>query len=262
MFRPNASLLALLALSLTFGCKNADDEMDMGADNDGDGIANGDELDMGTDPNNPDSDEDGFDDAREWADGTNPNYEYSHAYEGDYRIGYCDTPPATTGPTMAQSYTDEGGSTYNYSVLQNGDVPNNFTMIDQYGENLDLYSFCGRQVMVMVSAGWCGPCRAEAEHLQAVADAYPDVQIITMLTQDNSQNTPDLAFLQQWASDYGFQSIAVVAPTAPAPESIEEYFAQDSTAWDIDGYIPTMYHLDDSLTVISADEGVVEPPAI
>jgi thiol-disulfide isomerase/thioredoxin len=116
--------------------------------------------------------------------------------------------------------------------------------------------------MVVVSAGWCGPCRSEAETLQQVAAAYPEVQIITMLTQDNAGETPNLAFLQQWESDYGFENIAVVAPSEPAPTSYEDYYSQTSTAWDIDGYIPTMYHLDDTMTVISADEGITEPPAI
>jgi len=263
MFRSKTTLLAIFSLGLTMGCTEKEsDDMDMFADNDGDGICNGDELDIGTDPENADTDGDGFDDAEEWQEGTNPNYEYSHGYTGDYRIGYCETPPETTGPTLAQSYTDEAGNTYNYNVLQNGDVPENFTMMDQNGEDLDLYSFCGRQIMVVVSAGWCGPCRSEAETLQQVAAAYPEVQIITMLTQNNAGDTPDLAFLQEWSNDYGFENIAVVAPTDPAPASAEEYFNQTSTAWDIDGYIPTMYHLDDTMTVISADESVTEPPAI
>jgi thiol-disulfide isomerase/thioredoxin len=263
MSRSKTSLLSILVLGLTMGCKTTDsDEMDMDADNDGDGISNGDELELGTDPNNEDTDGDGFGDAEEWEAGTNPTYEYSHSYTGDYRIGYCETPPESTGPTLAQSYTDDAGTTYNYNVLQNGDVPENFTMMDQNGEDLDLYSFCGRQIMVVASAGWCGPCRAEAENLQEVAAAYPEVQIITMLTQDNAGDPPDLAFLQQWASDYGFENIAVVAPTDPAPTTAEEYFNQTSTQWDIDGYIPTMYHLDDTMTVISADESVAEPPAI
>jgi thiol-disulfide isomerase/thioredoxin len=262
MSRSKTSLLAILALGLTMGCKATDDgEMDMGADNDGDGISNGDELEIGTDPENADTDGDGFDDAREWQDGTNPNYEYSHSYTGDYRIGFCETPPESTGPTLAQTYTDpDSGTSVNYSVLQNGDVPENFIMMDQNGEDLNLYSFCGRQVMVVVSAGWCGPCRAEAETLQQVAAAYPEVQIITMLTQDNAGDTPNLAFLQQWESDYGFENIAIVAPTDPAPTTMEEYFNQTSTQWDIDGYIPTMYHLDETMTVFSADESVAEPP--
>ena len=95
-----------------------------------------------------------------------------------------------------------------------------------------------------------------------MAAAYPEVQIITIITQDNGGETPNLAFLQQWASDYGFENIAVIAPSDPAPTTYEEYYSQTTTAWDIDGYIPTMYHLDTSLTVISADEGVKEPPAI
>ena len=261
MVQRNTSMVALLALVLTMGCKQEDEGMDPNADADGDGITNGDEMDLGTDPNEADSDGDGFDDAAEWREGTNPNYEYSHSYQGDYRVGFCDTPPATTGPTMAQSIDANDGNTYNYNVLQNGDVPENFTMVDQYGEELDLYSFCGQPVMVVLSAGWCGPCRAEAETLQAVADAYPDLQIITMLTDDNAYEIPTVPFLESWANQYGFENIAVVTPGGTAPTTYDELFAQPQMAWEMDGYIPTIYHLDETLTVISADEGMKEPPA-
>ena len=271
MSRSHSSLIALLAIGLPFGCggdgTDGDDAeqstgMDLGADDDGDGIANGDEIDIGTDPNNPDSDGDGHDDAREWQEGTNPNYEYSYTYTGDYRIGYCDTPPIPTGPTMELSYTTDTGQTINYNVLQNGDVPENFTMTDQHGEQVNLYSFCGRQIMLIVSAGWCGPCRGEAETLQAMAEAYPEVQIITLLTQDTAQNPASVAFAQEWANMYGFENIAVVTSNDPAPTTYEEFFQQSHTKWEIDGYIPTMYHIDSSMTVISADEGIAEPPTL
>ena len=98
--------------------------------------------------------------------------------------------------------------------------------------------------------------------MQAIADAYPEVQIITIITQNNAGDPADLAFVQSWADQYGFENVAVVASNDPAPASYEEYFAQETTPWDIDGYIPTMYHLDETLTIISADEGVAEPPAL
>ena len=260
MVHQNASFVGILALALTLGCKQDEDGMDPNADADGDGITNADEMDLGTDPNEADSDGDGFDDAAEWRDGTNPNYAYSHNYQGDYRVGYCDTPPIATGPTMAQTIDANDGNTYSYNVLQNGDVPDNFTMTDQYGEDVDLYSFCGQPVMLVVSAGWCGPCRSEAATLQAVADAYPDLQIITLLTDDNSYEIPTVPFLEAWANQYGFQNIAVVTPGGTPATTYEELFAQPHRAWEIDGYIPTIYHLDASLTVISADEGMSVPP--
>ena len=211
---------------------------------------------------NGDPDGDGYTNSEEEEAGTNPDYEYSHPFTGDYRVGYCETPPEPTGPTMAQSYTAEDGTTINYNVLQNGDVPENFTMTDQYGEELNLYSFCGRQIMLVVSAGWCGPCRAEAETLQAVAEAHPEVQIITMLTQDTARNPASVDFVQEWAEQYGFINIAAVTTNEPAPTTLQEYFAQASTQWDIDGYLPTMYHLDSNMRVVSADEGVTEPPTL
>ena len=116
--------------------------------------------------------------------------------------------------------------------------------------------------MLIVSAGWCGPCRGKAETLQALAEAYPDVQIITMLTQDTARNPATVGFAQEWASQYGFENIAVVTSTEAAPETIQEYFELTSTQWEIDGYLPTIYHLDANMMVISADESISEPPTL
>lgn len=259
--------LSLLALLFTVGCSEEDTDegpkgMDPAGDEDGDGLQNGDEEELGTDPNNADSDDDGFGDADEVLEGTNPNYEYSHSYTGEYNVGWCDTPPEPTGPTLEGEYVDEAGNSLATWALQNGDVPDNFTMLDQHGEMVDLYSFCGTQIMVVVSAGWCGPCRAEAETLQALAEEHPDLQILQMLFQNNSGETPDLDFIQGWADDYGFVNVAALSTNEAPAESAEEYFSLQSSIWDIDGYIPTVYHLDTDMTIISADEGLTEPPSL
>jgi hypothetical protein len=135
-----------------------DEELDLGtdpamADSDSDGLDDGDEADYGTDPTVADSDGDTYLDGEEVDAGTNPLYEYSHPYTGGYNVGYCDTPPVPTGPTGACSFT-HGGSTYNWTCYQIGDVPENFSLIDQYGEYVDLYSFCGQHITLTSGAFW------------------------------------------------------------------------------------------------------------
>ena len=101
----------------------------------------------GADPD-ADDDGDGFTNAEEEEAGTNPDYEYSHPYTGDYNVGRCEDGVAsgTPGPSGTDSY---GGPLYKV-----GDIAENFSLMDQHGEMVDLYSFCGQTVMLVSGAFW------------------------------------------------------------------------------------------------------------
>jgi thiol-disulfide isomerase/thioredoxin len=204
-----------------------------------------------------DNDEDGFTNAEEAEAGTNPDYGYSHPYTGNYNVGFCDTPPAATGATGVGQFIDPdtGEVASEWPSLGEGDVPNNLTFMDQHGENVDLYSFCGKHVMILVSAGWCGPCRSLAQSVQDIQNEYRDegLQIIEMITGDNNNAVPDQAFLQDWASEYGFEDIPVLSIPAPTDYEFPQFL------FDADGYIPSVYHLNGALEVVSPDQSVHDP---
>jgi hypothetical protein len=121
-------------------------ETDPDADDDGDGLSNAEEATWGTDPDSADSDGDGYSDGDEVnTHNTNPAYAYSHPYAGNYNVGWCDEEPQPTGPTGSGQY----GALY-----RTGDVVSNFTLTDQHGERVDLYSFCGQYVMIAFGAFW------------------------------------------------------------------------------------------------------------
>jgi hypothetical protein len=140
------SRLTLLAIfcGLTTACVESDDdgneeEDEAPVDSDGDGLFDDEEAELGTDPENSDSDGDGFEDLVEVEEGTNPTYEYSHSYTGGYNVGYCaDGMAEATGPSSSNGHTP---------LYAEGDVMENFTLTDQHGEDVDLYSFCGQHVM-------------------------------------------------------------------------------------------------------------------
>ena len=137
-----------------------------------------------------------------------------------------------------------------------GDVPNNMTFMDQYGEMVDLYSFCGKHVMILVSAGWCGPCRSLATEVQAIQDEWRDdgLQVIELITANNTPgNAPDQAFVRSWADEYDFVDIPVLA----VPKATD--YEHPAFLFDADGYIPSVYHLNERLEVVSPDQSVHTP---
>ena len=205
-----------------------------------------------------DPDGDGYTNDEEVDAGTNPNYEYSHPYTGDYRVGFCRTKPNPTGPTKAHTYVGDDGFRFDYLSYQQGDVADNFTLRDQYGEDVDLYSFCGKHTMIVVGAGWCGPCQQEASQLQSIAEAYPDAQVLQLLAQDSNYNAPSQGFIEAWASQFGFENVAALGPLS-APTTYSEYFSAPSSQFEDDGLIPTIYHLDEKMKVVSADRGIQTP---
>ena len=97
-----------------------------------------------------DRDGDGYTDAEEAEAGTNPDYVYSHPYpNGNYNVGYCEEPPNPSGPSGEATYDNpETGVTHAWNHYQTGDVVDNVILKDQYGQNVALYSFCGRHVML------------------------------------------------------------------------------------------------------------------
>ncbi len=251
-----SSLLALTGCEIEQDCDASDTASDC---DEGDFVGGG--NGGGSSPD-ADDDGDGFTNAEEEEAGTNPDYAFSRPYTGGYNVGFCDTPPEPTGATGTASMVYEG-TTYEWPTLAVGDVPPNITMMDQHGEQVDLYSFCGKNIMIAMSAGWCGPCRSLAEDMQTLQDTYRDqnVQIIEIITGDNSNGLPSQEFLASWASQYGFSDIPVLQmnPVDADGDGYADSYDHPQFWFDADGYIPSIYHLGPDLAVISADGGVHDP---
>ena len=188
------SLLSLLFLSLVAcagGDKDEDgltngEEEDLGtdpesADSDGDGLDDGEEVELGTDPLDEDSDDDGLLDGEESDAGTDP---LSTDTDGD---GYLDPWEIAEGsdPTDGSSWIYTGGWPYNPDkdsisdpgwggTAAEGEMVPRFQTVDQYGEVVDLYDFAfqGKQIIMDLSGLWCGWCHAMAGWLDGQEDGY------------------------------------------------------------------------------------------
>lgn len=235
-------LLGALPLALTAGClesdKDDDDDGGGSSDSDGDGLSDSDEADLGSDPDDEDSDGDGQNDGDEVSAGTSPTNPYSMTYaEGGYNVGSCAEPPEAGEMT--------GGTNGYYDTWGEGDVVENFTMTDQYGQEVHLYSFCGQHIMLAFGAAWCGPCQDLASETQAIQDEYGEqgFQAIEILIGDIQDNPPEQDDLVAWMEDNGLETIPVLDDG-------------DYAAWpyyEKDFYIPTVVHIGPDMTILAID---------
>lgn len=212
------------------------------SDDDGDGLTYDEEQEYGTDPDDADTDGDGYDDGDEVDEGTNPAYGPSHPYAGGYNVGWCEEPPSATGPSSSN------GSN---ALYKKGDVAENFTLADQHGEDVELYSFCGQYVMIAFGAGWCGPCQDVASDAQHLQDKYgtDGFQMIEVLIEDSSGADPNTQDLVQWQNSFNMQTVPVLDDGKYA---VWPYYESD---WGI----PTLVHLGPDMTVLSVDQYVTDP---
>lgn len=247
-------LLPLLALAL-FGCaptstdngsigEEDDKGLDPSADEDGDGVTNADEEEMGLDPYVSDSDEDGFADGAEIEAGTNPLWVWSHTFEeGNYLVGNCPVLPneADAGPT---------GDGYSGIAYQEGDIMKNIVVggHDSFGQEVTLYSFCGNFVLITLSAEWCGPCNSMAavmaDEQDTIQKKVPNFTFFEYLYQDNSGNTSKERVLSKWSENYSLDGIPVVAPES------QEDSADEINALVQGGGIPSTTLVAPDMTVI------------
>jgi thiol-disulfide isomerase/thioredoxin len=114
--------------------------------------------------------------------------------------------------------------------------PCNFRLQDQNGDSVELYDFQGDVIMLDFSTLWCGVCKRVAEHVQDMHDSYDPFSIITILTEDNSGNRPDISDLRNWALEYGITTSSVLAGT-------DELLGEEVDQWSLNG-IPCFFVID------------------
>jgi hypothetical protein len=228
-------------------------------DSDNDRLTNGEESGKyHTDPHNPDSDGDGFSDGDEVLDhGTNPNNEYHRPYRGNYKIGDCATYPdkSTAGPTESRLVDLGGSGLTKVALYEPGNRIRNEQLVDQYGERVDLYSFCGVNLDIYFfqwnqfgATPEYAALTCWIEDMLNVQEYYRDYgyQLVIVLTQNSATELPTKDDVAALAAMLGAEDIPVLA-------GVDESMFGFHTWFEKDFHEPTLVHIGRELNVLSVD---------
>lgn len=130
-----------------------------------------------------------------------------------------------------------------------GDHPCNIIAPDQREDNFGLYAEFGRPIVLDFSTGWCGPCRAAAQHAEAVQEAFSahDVLYVTVLIETADGSVPVQADITQWAQEYDLENSLVIGGSRALLES-------SGGPWPLSGW-PTFYYIDRNMVLRDIDRG-------
>ena len=94
---------------------------------------------------------------------------------------------------------------------QIGDHPCDFKLIDQNGEEFNLYDHHGKIIILDFSAMWCGPCQLAALEVEELQKKYDDkIVYVTILIENMKYDSPSRSDLKRWAKSFGIESAPVL----------------------------------------------------
>lgn len=88
---------------------------------------------------------------------------------------------------------------------QVGQIPPDFALVDQNGQETCLRQMYGKYVILDSSALWCRPCRIIAETVACTQETFgDDVVYMTFITEGSVNGTPATSDdVEQWSTSFG-----------------------------------------------------------
>ncbi len=156
----------------------------------------------------------------------------------DTNVAAADFGPENRWPHATTDEVPEGLTGTGVAL---GDVIPDFTLVDQDGNDVELYQFYGSVVQLVIFAAWCGPCNEEAPSLQAasVELAEEDIVVLGVMMENVSGAPPSTADLGEWVEAYD-----VTHPLLAGPGALEAM---------LQGGYPTLPVIDRDMRVARLD---------
>ena len=125
----------------------------------------------------------------------------------------------------------------------------NFELLDQNGENFQLYDHYGMGIVLDFSTMWCGPCNTAAFSAQEHYDHYIELGLLyaTVLIENEDRDAPSVADALRWADTHGITS----APVLVGDRSLLE---SSGGSWRLTGW-PTFYLIDQEMEMYVSVRG-------
>ena len=157
-----------------------------GVDEDGDGLDACAEEALGTDPTRADTDGDGVLDGDEADCVSDP----LDADEQCYACGWAHHDPGTLEATGSDI----------------GDVIENLVLVDQCGEQMDLWDRHGQWTVLFMTTEWCRSCAEKAQELPNTRDVFAaltglDFSFVVVLYEDRTGALPAATVAERYAAD-------------------------------------------------------------
>ena len=93
--------------------------------------------------------------------------------------------------------------TWDECSQQIDDHPCNFSLKNQHGEEVEVYDYYGKVIIVDLSAMWCGPCISMAKAADPIVSDYgpENLEWLTIIVDNQEGNPPNQEDLVKWATD-------------------------------------------------------------
>ena len=98
--------------------------------------------------------------------------------------------------------------------------PENFTLMDQNGNNVSLYDYEGQVILLNISDMACFGCNLSAMDAEVLYQDFKDdgFAYLFLIGEDTAGNPPDQDDLIQWADTYGLTMLVLADPNWEASQ--------------------------------------------